>query len=77
MLLFASAREMAGARSLGRPCAGQTVAQLREQLGSDLGPGFARLLTTCATWVNGEPAAPGTVLQSGDEVAVLPPVSGG
>jgi molybdopterin converting factor small subunit len=28
-------------------------------------------------WVNGEPVPPSCVLCAGDEVAVLPPVSGG
>jgi molybdopterin converting factor small subunit len=37
------------------------------------------VLATAAVWINGEEPAAGreTVLAAGDEVAVLPPVSGG
>ncbi len=41
------------------------------------GEGFAALLPTCKVWVNGDPAEPGTPVHAADEVAVLPPVSGG
>ena len=38
---------------------------------------FAALMPTCRIWVNGEPAEGGTTVAETDEVAVLPPVSGG
>ena len=38
---------------------------------------FVALLPTCKVWVNGDPAEPGTPVHAADEVAVLPPVSGG
>lgn len=41
------------------------------------GPGFGAVLSTCKVWVNGEPADPGDAVGGSDEVAVLPPVSGG
>jgi molybdopterin converting factor small subunit len=43
------------------------------------GPGFEALLATARVWVNGDEPVAGdaTVLDAGDEVAVLPPVSGG
>ena len=41
------------------------------------GEAFAALLPTCKVWVNGEPADVGHAGRAGDEVAVLPPVSGG
>ena len=41
------------------------------------GPSFAAVLATSRVWVNGEPAEAGTAVAGGDEVAVLPPVSGG
>jgi molybdopterin converting factor small subunit len=41
------------------------------------GPAFAALLPTCRVWVNGEPADPAHPVAHTDEVAVLPPVSGG
>ena len=41
------------------------------------GAGFAAGLGTCRVWVNGESAAAETGVGPLDEVAVLPPVSGG
>ena len=75
VLFFASAREAAGTHraSFQAP----TVAELMAQLRSVYGPELESVLPTCAVWVNGSPAAPGTSLEDGDEVAVLPPVSGG
>jgi sulfur-carrier protein len=73
--LFASAREAAG-RSRDEIDAA-TVGELLHQAGERYGDAFTRLLTTCRIWVNGEPATAATTVTSGDEVAVLPPVSGG
>ena len=77
VLFFASAREAAGARSAPFGSAGKTVAQLAGALVATYGPDLERVLSTCAIWVNGEPVASSYVLRAGDEVAVLPPVSGG
>jgi molybdopterin converting factor small subunit len=56
-------------------------ASAREAAGGALvatyGPDLERVLCTCAIWVNGEPVPSSYVLRAGDEVAVLPPVSGG
>lgn len=41
------------------------------------GPGFADVLSTCRVWVNGESVALDHAVAPTDEVAVLPPVSGG
>jgi molybdopterin converting factor small subunit len=41
------------------------------------GPGFAVVLRTCRIWVNGDTVDPTTPVTESDEVAVLPPVSGG
>lgn len=43
------------------------------------GPGFGAVLGTARVWVNGDEPAHGaeTPLEHGDELAVLPPVSGG
>jgi molybdopterin converting factor small subunit len=78
VLFFAAAREAAGARSTTlRVATGTTPLQLTESLVERYGGDFARVLGTSALWVNGVPHRPSQVLQSGDEVAVLPPVSGG
>jgi sulfur-carrier protein len=73
--LFASAREAAGT---GRDVvAGTTVAEILDEARRRYGDGFSAVLTTCKIWVNGEPAADDDPVTASDEVAVLPPVSGG
>ena len=73
--LFASAREAAGR---GRDdLDGATVADVLALAASRYGDAFVALLPTCKIWVNGEPAEPATEVGPADEVAVLPPVSGG
>lgn len=44
---------------------------------SRYGERFASVLDASRVWVNGEPAEPGDRVGDGDEIAVLPPVSGG
>lgn len=41
------------------------------------GPAFTTVLGSCRIWVNGEPATDDDPVAPDDEVAVLPPVSGG
>jgi molybdopterin converting factor small subunit len=77
VLFFASAREAAGTRSALFGSVGRTLGQLSGELVATYGPDLGRVLSTCAIWVNGQPAPPSWVLCAGDEVAVLPPVSGG
>ena len=73
--LFASAREAAGRSRDTIP--GATVAEVLHEATRRYGHGFAALLETCKIWVNGEEATPGQHVCDGDEVAILPPVSGG
>jgi sulfur-carrier protein len=73
--LFAGAREAAGTKRVVFDEA--TVADVLAAAVTQFGPGFAAVLTTCKIWVNGEPATGETTVGSTDEVAVLPPVSGG
>jgi molybdopterin converting factor small subunit len=56
-----------------------TVGELLADARADYGPGFAAVLERSRVWVNGDEPADGdaTALADGDEVAVLPPVSGG
>ena len=53
------------------------MAELLDELRSTYGAELKAVLDVCAVWVNGSPVAGTTVLAAGDEVAVLPPVSGG
>lgn len=77
VLFFAGARDATGTTSASFGSAGQTVAELTSELVATYGQDLGRLLNTCAIWVNGAPAPPSRVLRARDEVAVLPPVSGG
>lgn len=73
--LFASAREAAG---ISRDhLDGDTVGAVLDQARARYGPGFEQVLASCRVWRNGEPALPDDPVDAGDEVAVLPPVSGG
>jgi molybdopterin converting factor small subunit len=75
LLLFAAARAAAGR---GREqVRGYTVAEVLDDAKARYGEHFAAILARSRVWVNGEPAPPEQILQDGDEVAVLPPVSGG
>lgn len=73
--LFASARDAAGTDRVNVDAAsvGETLALARERFG----PRFAEVLETSRVWLNGEPADPSAPVEPADEVAVLPPVSGG
>lgn len=73
--LFASARECAGTAHLDLP--GATVGDVVDAAADRFGEDFARLLPTCRLWVNGSEAERTTPVGDADEVAVLPPVSGG
>ena len=73
--MFASAREAAG--TARAEFAGSTVGDVLTAAIASFGDGFARVLPSCRVWVNGEAADPADPVGAGDEVAVLPPVSGG
>ncbi|CAN5319789.1 hypothetical protein BH20ACT24_BH20ACT24_11830 [soil metagenome] len=75
ILLFASLREIAGTEAL--ESSSVTVGDLIEELTARLGPEFARILRAGAIVVNGSTAGPEQALSPDDEVALLPPVSGG
>lgn len=73
--LFAAARDAAGT---GRDIVpGDTVGAVLDAARGKYGPRFADVLSTCKIWVNGEPADPQDAIAATDELAVLPPVSGG
>jgi molybdopterin converting factor small subunit len=56
---------------------GATVEEVLTAARARFGPSFAAVLGTSRVWVNGEPADAATAVSPQDEVAVLPPVSGG
>ena len=77
VILFAAARDLAGADSLALDLpAGATVADLRAELARRV-PALAKLLAKSAVAVNHDFAEDDRVLAPGDEVAIIPPVSGG
>jgi sulfur-carrier protein len=78
--LFAAAREAAGCSNDVLDVASN--ASLHDVLAvacDRYGSTFADVLATSRVWINGDEPASGldTPVRAGDEVAVLPPVSGG
>lgn len=75
LLLFAAAREAAGT---GREeVEGATVGAVLEAACLRHGDVFAKVLASSKVWRNGEPTSGDEAVGPADEVAVLPPVSGG
>jgi molybdopterin converting factor small subunit len=74
--LFAAAREAAGTGRVD-DVGGATVGSVLDEAVARFGAPFAEVLATCRIWVNGEPAERADAVLPSDEVAVLPPVSGG
>jgi molybdopterin converting factor small subunit len=73
--LFAAARDAAGTGRDDLP--GPTVGDVLNEASRRYGDRFTAVLATCKIWVNGEPAGLQDAIGSTDELAVLPPVSGG
>jgi molybdopterin synthase sulfur carrier subunit len=73
--LFAQAREAAGTGRDEVP--GATVGDVLAAASDRYGSVFAAVLDQSRVWVNGEPAELSQAVVPTDEVAVLPPVSGG
>lgn len=73
--LFAAAREAAGTGRDELP--GDTVGDVLDAAVERYGPAFAAILGSCRVWRNGDEATRDDAVHAGDEVAVLPPVSGG
>lgn len=72
--LFAAARLIAGSVVVVRAA---DVSEVRARLSAQFGDCMARVLLVSGVWVNGEPASDSHRLATNDEVAVIPPVSGG
>lgn len=73
--LFAQAREAAGTSTAQFDAA--TVGGVLDQAIEMWGAGFATVVEHSRVWLNGDPAQYDMVVGDRDEVAVLPPVSGG
>lgn len=73
--LFANLREAAGTASDEVP--GATVGDVLDGAADRYGTLFSQGLATAKVWVNGEPAQRDTPISDRDEVALIPPVSGG
>lgn len=75
VVLFAALRELAGASRLEEDA--PDLGALLDALSARLGPEFDRILAIGSVLVDGERANRGRTLEDGQEVALLPPVSGG
>lgn len=73
--LFAAARDAAGTGRATMP--GRTVGEVLDAASATYGPTFVDVLAASRVWLNGDPATPDQTVGDADEVAVLPPVSGG
>ena len=73
--LFASLREAADASEV--EASGKTVGEVVDALSAAYGDRFAAIAAVASFVVNGERAGRATVVAEGDELALLPPVSGG
>ncbi len=73
--LFAGAREAAGTGAAVYEAS--TVRELLSIAENDFGDEFSKILTISRVWLNGDPVEGDSQISDGDEVAVLPPVSGG
>jgi molybdopterin converting factor small subunit len=75
LILLGPAHEAAGRREDNFD--GPTLGDVLQEAVTRYGAEFRALLEISQVWLNGEPAAPTTVIDSHDEIMVLPPVSGG
>jgi molybdopterin synthase sulfur carrier subunit len=73
--LFAQAREAAGTRSA--EVDGASVEEVLAAARAQFGDAFGAVLDGSKVWLNGAPADALDPVSATDEVAVLPPVSGG
>lgn len=74
VLFFAQARDATGCKEVAVQAA--TVGEALDEACARF-PRLAEVLNSSAVWRNGEPAGGAEPVGDADEVAVLPPVSGG
>ncbi len=73
--LFANLRELAGSSEVDVD--GATIGAIADALSTRFGPDFAGQLATARIWRNGDEAENEDPVAEHDEIAVIPPVSGG
>jgi molybdopterin synthase sulfur carrier subunit len=73
--LFAQAREAAGTDRVEIDAT--TVGEVLNEARVRFGEHFTAVLASSRVWLNGEHTDDDDAVRAGDEVAVLPPVSGG
>jgi MoaD family protein len=73
--LFAALREIAGDAHVD--ATGHSVGEIVDALSARYGERFAQIAEVGSFVVNGERATRDTPIAEGDEIALLPPVSGG
>ncbi len=73
--LFASLGDVAGMRrlSVDASTVGEAVTYAENKFGEE----FAEQVQSCRIWLNGEPTGLDVSVGDDDEIALLPPVSGG
>ena len=73
--LFASVKQIAGTGSVILP--GETVSDVVEEASTQFGTEFKDMAKNSRIWLNGNPTEIDTRVNDEDEIALLPPVSGG
>jgi molybdopterin converting factor small subunit len=75
LLLFGPAREAAGVSHVALP--GRNVGEVIAAAEDRFGDLFVQIMATSSVWLNGDAVERETPVVDADEVAVIPPVSGG
>jgi molybdopterin converting factor small subunit len=75
VVFFAQMRDLTGVRNV--VMRSKTIEALINEGGAIYGADFVCLATSCAIWVNGETVGRDWAISDDDEVAFLPPISGG
>jgi sulfur-carrier protein len=73
--LFGRAAEAAGTEK--DEIGGETVSEVLAAARASYGAEFETVVETCRVWVNGVQSSPADPVGPNDEIALLPPVSGG